>query len=173
MEREVKVALNNYEDIRQRLLALGRHIGSEEQLDVYLTSECLPKGSAIRVRVGSESGARITYKGPLVEDVVKTREEIEIKVESFESALKLLLLTGFKELIRVKKRRETYIIKGLKLELDLVEGLGGFIEIEVKDDEELLKAKNVILSLGAPWAPIKEGYAELLAKRLGKGEQKL
>ncbi len=173
MEREIKVAIENYNETRQRLSKNGRLLGSEEQIDVYLGSKCLQEGSALRVRMGSSGGAWITYKGPLVEDVVKTREEIEVKVENFESALRILLLSGFNELIRVKKTREAYLLEGLVVELDLVDGLGAFVEIEVKNDEELLRARALISSLGIKWAPIKEGYAELLAKKMSKGEQRL
>lgn len=173
MEREIKVAIEDYNKTRRILSDKGRLLGSEEQIDVYLGSKCLQEGSALRVRMGSSSGAWITYKGPLVEDVVKTREEVEVKVDNFESALRIFILSGFKELIRVKKTREAYLLDGLVVELDLVDGLGAFVEIEVKDDEELSRARGIISLLGIKWAPIKEGYAELLAKKIGKGEQRL
>lgn len=167
MEREVKLSVDDYERVRRALEGIGRPLGSEDQLDVYLGSACLPGGSALRVRSSSSGGAWITYKGPLLEDEVKKREEVEVGVSGFDEALRLLLLAGFRELIRVRKRRETFEVEGLRVELDSVEGLGAFVEMEVRGDAELSRARGIAESLGLSWSPIKEGYAELLARKLG------
>jgi adenylate cyclase class 2 len=78
------------------------------------------------------------------------------------AARALLELLGFREAVRVRKRRELYRLGGVEVALDTVEGLGTFVELESKGalGERLVE----LLELLGAGEPLRETYAELVAK---------
>lgn len=72
----------------------------------------------------------LTYKGPKLSPVVKTRIEQEVGIESFEQMEKVLLSLGFKKVGLVQKKRSAYHLKGIDIFLDVVDGVGDFVELE-------------------------------------------
>lgn len=86
---------------------------------------------AIRLRK-KEDGAELTYKGPRMKATsAKAREEITVKVEDPLSVQRILERLGFKETYTVTKKRSAYQLDKLRVEVDLVDGLGEFVELEV------------------------------------------
>lgn len=53
----------------------------------------------------------LTYKGKKIDELTKSREEIEIKIEDFEKMREILELLGFQEVLTVMKERELYEFK--------------------------------------------------------------
>lgn len=104
---------------------------------------------ALRMRRQQTAGAEtwdseLTYKGPLIDDQTKTREEIEIPItdpEQFETILERL---GFEATARVTKTRERYQLGDLLVTLDTVEGLGEFVEIETETDSDIEQARDQV-----------------------------
>jgi adenylate cyclase class 2 len=81
---------------------------------------------------GSGWTTAIAYKGPLIDAESKTREEFETTVadgEELEAALERL---GFEPAAEVRKERDRYAIGELTVSLDVVEGLGEFVEVETE-----------------------------------------
>jgi len=104
--------------------------------DIYFASpvrDFTKTDEALRVRKGD--GIKITYKGPKIDQTTKTREEIEITVDDFDKAVKLFEKLGFKPVAKVVKTRRIYRIDDVTICLDSVEGLGEFIEFEVKTSD--------------------------------------
>jgi len=86
---------------------------------------------AIRLRK-KEDGAELTYKGPRMKGTLaKAREEISVKVEDPLSVQRILERLGFRETYTVTKKRSAYQLDKLRVEVDLVDGLGEFVELEV------------------------------------------
>lgn len=133
LEIEIKAKISGREELRKKLLALGaKREGSETQEDIYFAHperDFAKTDEALRLR---RSGGEffLTYKGPKIDNVTKTREEHEVKILSPESAKEILLRLGFREALKLKKRREHYSLGEYSIALDSVEGLGEFVEVE-------------------------------------------
>ncbi|MDR5674170.1 Adenylate cyclase, class 2 (thermophilic) [Halalkaliarchaeum sp. AArc-CO] len=113
----------------------------------------------------------LTYKGPLVDDVSKTRVERETGVDDGDELNSILSVLGFDPTATVEKRRELFTVDGYTVTLDDVSGLGEFVEVEREaveaDIEEVREgAIDVLESLGLdPEDAIRTSYLELLLER--------
>lgn len=141
MEIEVKFRVD-FNSLRGAIEALGASFVREElQEDVYFS---IPLPELLRVRRISNLGkAFLTYKR--IADPGRNEEfdELEVEVSDFGTTVEILKRLGYKEDIVVRKRCLVYKLGNVTFELSEVEGLGGFLDIEViSDDAE--KAKNVI-----------------------------
>ena len=173
IEAELKfpVECEKLDYIMGKLESLGfRFESSRVEEDFYLFHPCrnvLETREAIRVRRVNGSWESITYKGPPLDSSVKAREEIIVRV-SHGNPLLLMERLGFRGAVRVVKRRKYYrSLSGETLvTLDVVEGLGCFVEIEVKGIEKAYdKIKAVADMLGLNSEPLTTSYAELLAEK--------
>jgi len=116
---------------------------------------------ALRLRKVGEK-TFLTYKGAKIEKLTKTREEYEVEVDNFNNAKKILEKLGFKEVVKVKKKRRYFRLKEYLVYLDEVQKLGSFVEIEKKaneyDPKELIE---FLKALGAEDIE-RRSYLELL-----------
>ena len=168
-EVEMKFRLNDMaavEALRQRIAALGAHSSQPlDQRDIYLahpSRDFAQTDEVFRLRcVGDENF--LTYKGPVLDAVAKTRREIEVPAASGQTAREQLreILTslGFREVRDVVKRREPFHLqwqdRDLEVVIDNVRDLGWFAELEIIADEferdaarECLFALSQELNLG-------------------------
>jgi adenylate cyclase class 2 len=129
-------------DVRQRLQELGAEpSGTVVQEDTYYDAphrDFTETDEALRVRretpEDGEPRALLTYKGPLVDDGSKTREEAETGVADGAAAADVLAGLGFEPAATVRKERERYALDGYAVTLDAVDGLGEFVEVEAQAD---------------------------------------
>jgi len=135
-EVELKVAAD-HGPVRDRLTALDADpLGAVEQTDTYYehpVRDFAETDEAFRIRretAGGETDARVTYKGPLVEEASKTREEFETGVDDGATMERLLEELGFEPFETVEKRRERFAQDGYTVTLDEVTGLGEYVEVE-------------------------------------------
>lgn len=138
-EVEVKVAAD-HETVRARLEAAGAEFqGRVAQSDTYFDAphrDFAETDEALRVRrVVGETGARLAYKGPLVEAGSKSRVEIETSVEDGDATTAIVKRLGFTPVETVEKTREVHEIRGYTVVLDDVVGLGEFVEVETESEE--------------------------------------
>jgi adenylate cyclase class 2 len=123
---------------------------------------------ALRIREAGDEYT-LTYKGPKLDKLTKTREEIEIKLDDPAPMAGVLKMLGFMEVAPVVKTRSHYTLGDYQVALDEVEGLGHFIEIEKHADsykpEELVE---LLKSLGVEESKIeRRSYLELLFEKQG------
>lgn len=146
IEVEVKVRAD-HSKIRSVLKEMGASkVGVEEQSDIYFAApyrNFAKTDEALRIRsLGGQ--AVLTYKGPKLDKVSKTRVEIETPVDG-TSAAKIFHALGFIEAGAVSKKREIFRVGEIIVCLDAVEGLGEFLEVELdvenKKDLESSRAK--------------------------------
>jgi adenylate cyclase class 2 len=137
-EVELKVEAD-HDEVRRRLTALGADpLGTVEQVDTYYEHPVRDFGEtdeAFRVRRETDdegTETRVTYKGPLVEESSKTREEFETGVEDGETMERMLEELGFEPFEAVEKRRERFACEGYTVTLDTVAGLGEYVEVETE-----------------------------------------
>lgn len=167
MEIEIKFRVN-FEEIKRKIESIDAEFVREElQEDVYFS---IPLPKQLRVRkISNLNEAFLTYKE--IKDPGRNEEfdEIEIGVSDPEKAMEILRRLGFKEDVIVRKRRLVYRLGDVTFELNNVEGLGGFLDIEViSDDVKTAKEKiwNVANALGLSEKDVEPRlYQELLKEK--------
>jgi adenylate cyclase class 2 len=158
IEVEVKLRVGNHKALEEQLKLLGAVFkGEEHQWDIYFNAphrDFFQTGEALRLRQEDQKPeATLTYKGPPVYSAgSKAREEIESHIESPVENLQkhraILEALGFRSIAEIKKKRRCYLLDGIPVYLDEVEGLGSFIEVgTVVRDEEVSAMKKKIFSL--------------------------
>ncbi len=167
---EVEIKFRADRSVEDKIREIAEFVCEKVEEDVYFNSpvrDFRKSDEALRIRKDSE-GIKLTYKGPKVDAETKTREEIEIRVDDYEKAMEIFDRLGFRTIRRVVKRRRIYRYEDVTICFDDVEGLGQFVEIEVKSgDLESAKQKvfEVAKMLGFdPSNSIRESYLEMLER---------
>jgi adenylate cyclase class 2 len=166
-EIEVKFPLRDRAELLRKLHDIG---GSrlyaetfEDNIVLDRRGELKTKGALLRVRKFGKYSL-ITYKGPMsMEGGIKSREEVQTGVESFELAIQLLDSLGFRPVFRYQKFREVWRIKEVEVVLDRTP-IGEYFEIEGPID--LIRTISNELGMNMDQA-IRQTYADLyrLARR--------
>jgi adenylate cyclase class 2 len=147
-----------------------------EQVDRYFNHPGRDFGvtdEALRLR--SVDGQNwITYKGPKLDQLTKTRRELELPLADGEAWPaeygKLLAALGFRAVREVRKTRRPGQLfhHGMPVEVawDTIAGLGQFLELElVVEDQFVADAQAVLLDLAGELhlgKPERRSYLELL-----------
>lgn len=168
---EIKARCSNPEKIREILKSKNADFkGIDSQIDTYLKVS----SGKLKLREGNIENFLIFYerenkKGPKQSNITLFKLEPN-------SNLKKILTESLGVLVVVNKQREIYFIKNVKFHIDLVKGLGTFIEIEAKDEkgkigkDKLLEQCNHYIELFG----IKQedlincSYSDLLLERINK-----
>jgi len=135
------------------------------QEDLYFSHPCRDfsrTDEALRLRRvgGAPEAWYLTYKGPKLDRISKSREEIEIRTApDIEAILEKL---GFSRVARILKTRRGFRKGDTLLYLDDVEGLGRFVELESAshDTDRLSALAGIITELGLKSE--RRSYLELL-----------
>src|SRR3954467_7424658 len=166
-EIEVKFALKDRSELVRKLHDIGGQRlypeTFEDNIVLDRRGELRTKGSLLRVRkFGKYSIA--TYKGPMaIEDGVKSREEVQTGVESFELAIQLFDSLGFKPVFRYQKFREVWRLREVEVVLDRTP-IGDYFEIEGPIDTIRTVSTELGMNLDQG---LRQSYADLyrLARR--------
>lgn len=140
-EVEVKVPAD-HERVRERLADLDvPETRRVTQIDRYYDAphrSFADTDEALRVRrerTGDDERVEVTYKGPLVDEASKTREEVQTTVAD-EAAIDLILeRLGFDAAATVRKERTFFDVDGYTVTLDDVADVGRFVEVETTATE--------------------------------------
>jgi adenylate cyclase class 2 len=182
-EIEIKVALGReaFLRLRDKLKAIARPAGKSNHADRYYTPahrnfvEPRFPFEWLSVRRRGDS-AILTYKHwhPENSETATHCDEFETLIESPEQLEKLLSALDFRELVTVEKERESFIYKDeFEISLDVVKGLGHFVEIEAARDFGSVEAARKRLfglarSLGIDVSGLdKRGYPYQLMSKKG------
>jgi adenylate cyclase class 2 len=146
-EIESKFRSPGNEKINTALSRLGaRKVWEGDTEDVYFahpTRDFGKSDEALQLRK-KDGAAELTYKGPRMKlEHTKAREEITVKLEDPLAAQRIVERLGFAEKYVVRKHRSTYILDKLRVEVDSVDGLGEFVELELIT-EEPVRAESLI-----------------------------
>jgi adenylate cyclase class 2 len=148
-EVEVKVRAD-HSRVRERLADLGAsHLDTVRQVDTYFDApdrDFARTDEALRIRreqpADGDAAARVTYKGPLVDEASKTREEAEAGVVDADAMTTVLEGLGFEPAATVRKHRERFEYGEFLVTLDDVDGLGEFVEVETETETDVAAARN-------------------------------
>ena len=166
LEVEVKFRTADRHALRQRLIASGavphhprifeRNIRYDNGWDGLMR-----KGQLLRLR--QDAATRLTFKGPAPQPEgteVKIREELEVTVDDFATADRLLRRLGFEPRQVYEKYRETFRLGEVEIVLDELP-FGDFVELE--GPEPALRETADLL--GLDWARrILDTYLMLMAR---------
>ena len=157
IEVEIKLPLRRQEKteetgrIAEVLCSMGfRKAARFRQRDTYFDNEAgeiRGGGKALRIRETEDLmkgivTAELNFKGPRMDQVSMTRQELETEVGQAETGRRILAALGFPPVLpEVVKERTEYRRKEITAALDRVEGLGDFLELEILADEETENGK--------------------------------
>lgn len=141
LEREIKLKFESADAARQALVGIGaapyraRRLQDDRLLDDAGAS-LQRRGCALRLRQDG-TDAVVTFKGPVLPGVVKTREELESAVTDGDSLLRLFGELGYTPRFRYQKYREEFRIDefgSLIVALDETP-VGTYVELEGQEAE--------------------------------------
>ncbi|MCZ7397553.1 MAG: class IV adenylate cyclase [Candidatus Methanoperedens sp.] len=146
IEVEVKAHVQDPRQIERSIIEMGATpIGIENQTDTYYNSpvhDFKMSDEALRVRV-QDDRCFLTYKGPKIDSVSKTRKENQVEINDPGSMGDILSSLGFIPVATVIKKRKNYRIADILISLDEVRNLGSFIEIEISAKNQSNYEKKV------------------------------
>ena len=139
IEVESKFWSPGNDKVEKALLRLGAKKVSEGTMeDIYFSHPSRDFGKtdeAFRLRK-MDGRTELTYKGPRMRmEHTKAREEVTLSVSDPLAAQRIVERLGFQERHVVSKKRASYVLDKLRVEVDEVEGLGQFVELELITEE--------------------------------------
>lgn len=187
IEVEVKYRLEDAAAFEQELLrSAGAVLVSEvQQCDQYFDHPCRDfevTDEALRLRtvriVGQSEVIQICYKGPRIDTITKTREELECDLlthtESANPSVmhRILRAVGFVESGIVRKDRRSFECRPngvtLTISVDRLDRIGAFAEIEIVcAEQDRPSATDAVLQFAASLGLVeseRRSYLELLAE---------
>ncbi len=172
LEIEAKAKIDDPEELKKRVLAFGgKHERDEIHQDIYFAHPCrdfAKTDEAVRVRTARDEHF-LTYKGPKLDGLTKTREEFEVKIDDPAQMVESLERLGFKKVMEVAKKRALYTLRDYKITIDYLEELGHFMEIEKHADSyEPKELIEQLKKLGIDESQVeRKSYLELLMEKKG------
>ncbi|NJE25281.1 class IV adenylate cyclase [Thermococcus sp. MV5] len=166
MEIEIKFKVD-FNEIKGKIENLGATLIREEvQEDLYFS---VPLPKLLRIRHILNLGEVILGYKEIQDEKNEEFDEIEVKVEDFEKMKEILIRLGFGEDVWVRKHRFVYKLDDVTFELNRVENLGDFLDIEViGGDVEGAKGKiwKIARKLGLKKADVESRlYQELMREK--------
>jgi adenylate cyclase class 2 len=177
LEVELKFRVDDGERLQQSLQSLDVQWGEiETQADRYFnhpSRDFATTDEAVRIRSVGPVNC-VTYKGPKVDRVTKTRREIEVPLAAGRQAAvdfgELLQALSFRPVATVEKTRRPGILRweerDVHMAWDNVTGLGEFVEMEILSPQSELDAVRAALLRLADKLELcdseRRGYLDLL-----------
>ncbi|MEM0217225.1 MAG: class IV adenylate cyclase [Candidatus Nezhaarchaeales archaeon] len=175
IEVEVKVSLS--EEEKQEVLKKLRETCSTEKIyeeeDLFFISMHDPSlgiDKTLKLRK-SDGEVKLIFKHRRPSKELKESLEFEVRIreEDVDNLLQLLRHLGFREGLVVRKRRRSFHLGECTINVDEVEGLGSFLEVEVLASEvemkdvlsKMLEALSALRLSGKEL--IRRGYAEMIS----------
>lgn len=162
IESEIKIPVDDLDTVRGRLDDQGaeRIAPPEHEHNVLFDTgdgRLAANGEVLRVRRSGDR-RRLTFKGPAAyQGAVKNRREIELEVSSAARISELLEALGYRPTMRYEKRRESWRLGPVRVELDHTP-MGDFVELEGPPGE----LENAARLLGLdPADAVAESYVRL------------
>lgn len=125
---EIKARTDRSDAIRQYLVKQGAELrGVDTQTDTYFNVA----HGRLKLREGTVENNLIHYQRE--EKAGAKQSDVELMPTPESAVLKSILLKALGAKAIVRKTREIYYIGNVKFHIDVVEGLGSFVEIEASN----------------------------------------
>lgn len=133
IEREIKLRFDSVDAARHAVARLDAapHSARRLQDDRLLDRDdalLRTRGCALRIRRDGDE-IRVTFKGPVLPGLMKTREELETRVGNADILTRIFEELGFVPRFRYQKYREEYRLDGVLIAIDDTP-IGVFVELE-------------------------------------------
>ena len=178
IEVEIKVKIDNFEEIKEKVSKIGKLVKSIKQIDDYYIPAHRDFFARkphpvewLRIRTNPD---KVVFEYDLSINPKENgdhdyAEEYETEISNKEEFEKILGFLNFKKYVTIEKDREYWMCGNIEVALDKVKNLGNFIEAEAKGDfedekEALKECKKFLSSLGINDIEInriKTGYPEM------------
>jgi predicted adenylyl cyclase CyaB len=172
LEIEAKMSVPDFAAPLRRLKSAGaKPIGERMETNIFFDTpdaslRRADKGLRLRTHRDVSTGRVehvVTFKGPRRPGPLKSRPEFEFTVTDPAAVRQMFKGLGLEISIIFKKRRQSWKLKGCRVELDTLPALGRFIEIEGPRPQSIMIVRRI---LGMEKSPmIRESYAALIAAR--------
>lgn len=184
IEIEIKVKIDNFEEIKKKVSNIGKLIKETRQIDEYYVPfhknffEIEPTTEFLRIRTNHDKTVfEYTRCINMGEDgKYDYAEEYETEIKNVDEFRKTLEFLDFKKIVVVDKKREYWMCENIEVALDKVEGLGEYIEAEAKGDfKDSEEARNTCIkfledleieNVEDKWIHL--GYPQILLQTLTK-----
>lgn len=125
----------------------------------------------------------LTYKGNRIDNISKSRQEIEVKFDQAEKLREILSILGFREIFTIKKERELYkfeykenTIEALIDYLPVLDAHYLEVELITESVEELSNNRALLFEFLSEFGytegdSIRDSYLELIIKSLGNKQR--
>ena len=165
-EIEVKFRVDETGTLAEKLRGLGFKLTAERHYEHnFLLDDAAgtlqKSGRVLRVRQTPDSHT-ITFKGPMhTPSKAKRREEIECRVESADTMLRILEQAGFQVRMEYAKYRTAFEKDSFHIALDETKA-GNYMEIEGPSDQAIMQLAE---KLGySEQNSVRQTYAELIGE---------
>jgi len=150
VEIEMKFRVSDYSSLVEKLNRAGVKLGrSESQKDIIFVSEdtvgfSIKPGMPV-VRIRSERGRTSLALKKRITSEKSVEHELDISDEG--EMTQILANLGLKKIVEVVKQREITCVGRLTYCLDVVDGLGCFLEIETmtEENEDITETRKEIM----------------------------
>jgi adenylate cyclase class 2 len=141
-EIELKFLDIDVEEIINKLEKLGAELKYDTHIESYSFSSSdfhISDSNMKYLRVRRVNGdVEVTYKDSAKKSDMTVREEINIEVNDFEQTVELIEKLGFKKDKIFTKHRVHYELGNIHFELDTLDGIPTYLEIETQTEEEIV-----------------------------------
>jgi predicted adenylyl cyclase CyaB len=154
MEIEIRAFVDDFEKLRVRLSQLGsKKVEDTKIKDVWFCKNDVQSYEGTKMNKVGSYGLRVRTINDKTELTVKTIinegdhqifGEFETGVDSPDEILKILSALGFKQFCVVDKKRESYELEGMTINLEDIKGFKPCIEIEIIADGNFSENKDKI-----------------------------
>ena len=133
MEIEIRAFVKDMDEARDKLVSSGAEfVKRKEQKDLIFASKEIREisGNNFILRIRDEKNKKsFTYKGLTGKDGVW--DEHETNIDNPEELRKMLISSGFIQILEMNKKRECFKLNNMSINLDVIENLGNIIEMEI------------------------------------------
>jgi len=148
-EVELKFLDINVEEIKAKLDIVGAELIYDSKMEMF---PFLADGfhsykseyKYLRIRKVNDD-VTITFKAPNKDSDMSFREEVEIKVDSYENGILLIENLGFERGAVFRKHRVHYEFGDVHFELDTLDNVPTYLEVETNSEEAMI---DICLELG-------------------------
>jgi predicted adenylyl cyclase CyaB len=174
MEIEAKVKVEDLEQVKQKLIQMGAQFSEKKKQIDHIFK---PKGKEFAEqgpgdyiwRIRESARNKLTFKALTETAGVWVEHETEIKDP--EEMKKILLKSGFSQVLIMTKERTPGELGDFELCLDDIKELGTHLEIALDSNDEKIAKKRIVELLGklgyGESQIIHKGYVAILFERMG------
>jgi len=145
VEAKVAITRKDFQLLEQRLKREGEYLGEKRNEDFYYENL---KKSTIRIRK-NETSYSFDLKSRETRQGIEANLELEWRLKDPAAWRKVLSKLEIKPRVRKNKKTKLFTFKGFHIELNVVRGLGFYLEIEkiVNDRGEVAQAKSELIKI--------------------------